>query len=120
MPRLEKDCTIDMIDYSIGWKIKTLRTERGMSRMQLAPIIGVTHQQLTKYENGTNRIRSGRLKILADHFGVGINSFYDNEDGVELNRGRMTLDLMRNFNKNEPEMQEAICLLAKIGAKKHV
>lgn len=118
MPRLEKDRNIDRIDYSIGWKIKTLRTERGMSRKQLAVVIGVTHQQLSKYEGGLNRTPAKRLKIMADYFGVGINFFYDEEESVELNRDRMTLDLMRDFNKiKDNSFQEVICILAKLGAR---
>ena len=41
------------IDKSIGQKIYSLRLAKGLSRQQLSKVIGVTHQQLQKYENGS-------------------------------------------------------------------
>lgn len=53
------------VDRLIGAKIHERRVARGMSRMDLAGRIGVTHQQLAKYENGKNRITVTRLLMIA-------------------------------------------------------
>jgi transcriptional regulator with XRE-family HTH domain len=51
-----KNSYLDKIDKFIGQKIYSLRLAKGLSREQLSKVIGVTHQQLQKYENGTNRV----------------------------------------------------------------
>ena len=63
-------------DVEIGRKIRALRLQRGMSQSQLAEAIGLTFQQVQKYEKGTNRVSAGRLQQIADVFGVLITFFY--------------------------------------------
>lgn len=50
----------------MGQRIKEARDKRGLSQAQLAARIGVTFQQLQKYENATNRVSASRLKRIAD------------------------------------------------------
>ncbi len=47
-----------------------------MSQKQLGDLLGVTFQQIQKYEKATNRIGAGRLQQIADIFGVDISFFY--------------------------------------------
>ena len=63
-----KVAEIDWIDKQIGAKIQELRLASGLSRQQLGDLIAVTHQQLQKYEKGTNRVSAGRLAVIARHF----------------------------------------------------
>lgn len=53
------------IDEFVGRQIRLRREELGMSQGALAEELGVTFQQLQKYENGTNRVSAGRLHDLA-------------------------------------------------------
>ena len=53
-------------DIEIGRKIRALRLERGLSQSGLAEGIGLTFQQVQKYEKGTNRVSAGRLQRIAD------------------------------------------------------
>jgi transcriptional regulator with XRE-family HTH domain len=53
-------------DVEIGRKIRALRLERGLSQTDLADGIGLTFQQVQKYEKGTNRVSAGRLVQIAD------------------------------------------------------
>ena len=64
------------IDQYIGRQIMYWRKERGMSRKNLAEILGITHQQLQKYEAGANRIASSRLKLLADILKCPVEVFF--------------------------------------------
>jgi len=63
-------------DVEIGRKIRALRLQRGLSQSDLARGIGLTFQQIQKYEKGTNRVSAGRLQQIADFLGVPITFFY--------------------------------------------
>ena len=60
----------DPIDVEVGGKIKAQRRLAGMSQNTLADRLGVTFQQIQKYEKGTNRVSSSRLAMIAETFGV--------------------------------------------------
>jgi len=63
-------------DVEIGRKIRALRLERGLSQSELADAIGLTFQQVQKYEKGTNRVSAGRLVQIADKLDVPVMFFY--------------------------------------------
>ncbi len=63
-------------DMEIGRKIRALRLERGLSQSGLAEGIGLTFQQVQKYEKGTNRVSAGRLQRIAELLHVPITYFY--------------------------------------------
>lgn len=67
----------DAVDMLVGCNIRTLRQDRGMSQTELARKIGVTFQQVQKYENGTNRVGSGRLFKIASILNVPITAFFE-------------------------------------------
>lgn len=52
-------------DPALGKRIRTIRLQRGLSQMQLADEVGVTYQQIQKYEKGTDRITVDRLRKIA-------------------------------------------------------
>jgi len=64
-------------DVAIGQKLRALRLDRGLSQGALAGEIGVTFQQLQKYEKGANRVSAGRLVRIAAALGVPVTAFYD-------------------------------------------
>jgi transcriptional regulator with XRE-family HTH domain len=63
-------------DVEIGRKIRALRLERGLSQSGLADGIGLTFQQVQKYEKGTNRVSAGRLQKIADMLNTPVMFFY--------------------------------------------
>ena len=67
---------VDPRDAEIGRRIRALRLERGWSQTLLAERIGVTFQQVQKYERGTTRIGASRLQHIAEVLGVSIASFF--------------------------------------------
>jgi len=62
----------DSTDVDVGRLVRALRMSRGLSQTQLADRLGVTFQQVQKYESGNNRISMGRLTRLAKVFGVSV------------------------------------------------
>lgn len=60
----------------LGRTLTLLRKERGLSQTALARAIGVTFQQLQKYESGKNRLSASRLYRLASVLGVDVAAFF--------------------------------------------
>ena len=54
-----------------------MRLERGLSQSGLAEGIGLTFQQVQKYEKGTNRVSAGRLQQIANILNIPVTFFYD-------------------------------------------
>src|SRR5271166_1386854 len=67
----------DTVDTLVAKNIRILRQDRGLSQTELGRKIDVTFQQVQKYENGTNRVGSGRLFKIASTFGVPITAFFE-------------------------------------------
>src|SRR3954468_24570511 len=63
-------------DIAIGQKLRALRLDRGLSQGDLAGEIGVTFQQLQRYEKGANRVSAGRLVRIAAALHVPVTAFY--------------------------------------------
>ena len=118
---------IEQIDRHIGTKIQELRLAHGMSRQNLGDRIEVTHQQLQKYEIGTNRVSAGRLALIAKYLDTSVASFYEGLDtslntvasDVDFNQNqRMCIEVSRNFMKiKNPDHKNAINSLVRILAK---
>ena len=113
MPR--KNEALNDVDILIGRKIHDLRIELGMSRQQLADKIGVTHQQLQKYEKASNRISGGRLAAIAKATNQKVGWFFeDDETEIETNLPtRLHMEIARKTQKisNREQLQAVNMLL---------
>jgi len=112
-----KNDYIDIVDKHVGNKIHSLRLARGLSRQQLSKIIEVTHQQVQKYEKGSNRLSIGRLILIAKALGEVTSYFYqeidkESDKALVTQHQRMCLEVSRNFMKiKDPEHQIAVNVL---------
>lgn len=70
------------IDVHVGSRVKLRRLMLGMSQEQLGAKLGLTFQQVQKYERGANRIGASRLWRLCQVLDVRPNFFYDDMDPV--------------------------------------
>ncbi|WP_244551850.1 helix-turn-helix domain-containing protein [Rhizobium tibeticum] len=73
--RLEKK-TPNQVDILVGQRIRIRRIWMEMAQQALGEAIGVTFQQVQKYEKGRNRIGAGRLQLIADTLGVPVSYFF--------------------------------------------
>lgn len=64
------------IDRQIGRRLRAARQLRNQSQEQLGTLVGVTHQQVQKYERGASRIPSGRLWNIARALDLPVSFFY--------------------------------------------
>ena len=67
----------DPIDRYVGARVRARRVGLRMSQTKLGKAIGVTFQQIQKYENGTNRIGASNLFKIAKTLGIEVAFFYD-------------------------------------------
>ena len=70
------------VDIYVGKMICRFRAQTGHSQVQLAERIGVTFQQLQKYEKGTNRVSASRLWELSKALDRPLTDFFPAQDGV--------------------------------------
>lgn len=111
------------IDQHVGERIRLRRTELGLTQEQLAEALGVSYQQIQKYETGANRISAGRMFEIARKLGVGINYFFEGliveAEGAAAplehgGRQRSAIELVRKFGQiRDPEVRSAIAGLVK-------
>ena len=71
------------IDIHVGSRVRLQRMLRGISQEKLGERLGLTFQQVQKYEKGVNRIGASRLFDLANVLGVPIQFFYDDAPSME-------------------------------------
>ena len=65
------------VDTHVGQRIRDKRNERGMSQTEVANALGVTFQQVQKYERGTNRVGASRLFDLSSILSVPVQYFFE-------------------------------------------
>ena len=79
------------IDVTVGRNARIWRMAKGLSQAQLANRLGVTFQQVQKYETGANRIGTGRLVKIAAILGVPISALFEGTNAAEPSRSLLAL-----------------------------
>ncbi|TPW28328.1 helix-turn-helix domain-containing protein [Pararhizobium mangrovi] len=69
------------IDIHVGSRIRLRRTMLGMSQEKLGDQLGITFQQIQKYEKGTNRVGASRLQNISGILDVPVAFFFENAPG---------------------------------------
>jgi len=128
MPKIAVKKQPSPIDVHVGSKIRARRLEIGMSQSNLAFRIGVTFQQVQKYEKGTNRVGSSRLHQIAKILNVDVQDFFPDAskaDSVNLSLADRLCSTRRGVRLAEAflaientSFQEAIVKLAETLAGK--
>ena len=105
------------IDHHIAARMRERRTVLGLTSQQVAEVLGITYQQLYKYEKGVNRISAGRLHALARALGVDIGYFYEGlgsgEPARPTARQQQMIELVRSFAVLPRRQQEALAELVR-------
>ena len=65
------------VDAYVGLRLKMCRLMKGFSQEQMAERLGITFQQIQKYEKGINRISAGRLYEIGRALDVNVSYFYE-------------------------------------------
>jgi transcriptional regulator with XRE-family HTH domain len=122
----------DPVDMLVGRNIKLHRLAKSMSQEELAHKLGLTFQQLQKYERGINRVGGGRLFRIASILGIDIGAFFEGAERPErtpvddfsplsLIADPQSFRLVQGFSRiTDPEMRRTlVSLVEKIAAEVH-
>ncbi len=113
--------TSDPHDVEVGRRIRARRLSKKMSQTELADQLGLTFQQVQKYEKGTNRVGAGRLKRIAEILDAPITYFYavadhpaqKSADILGFVDNARTLRMVRAYSHiRSPHLQQALLDLA--------
>src|ERR1700684_3887081 len=107
-------------DASIGLRIKLQRQHLGMSQSALADQLGITFQQVQKYESGANRVGGSRMAQIAEILGVDPGYFFGREVKGRLQEAnyltflaiRGATELLAAYAAMTSRQREAFLLLA--------
>ena len=120
------------VDIHVGSRIRMRRTLLGLSQEKLGDALGLTFQQVQKYERGANRVGSSRLYEISRILDVPISFFFDEMSGDVSNAGtvaavepvegsqrdplarRETLELVRAYYRiDDPRVRKSVFELMK-------
>ena len=71
------------VDLIVGQNLRRLRHDHNMTLSDLGAELGISHQQLQKYETGTNRMSAGMLFCVANVFSIPITDIFEGASGIE-------------------------------------
>jgi transcriptional regulator with XRE-family HTH domain len=77
------------IDIHVGSRVRLRRNMLGMSQEKLGESLGITFQQIQKYEKGTNRVGASRLQAISSVLNVPVSFFFEDAPGVPPIAGGM-------------------------------
>jgi transcriptional regulator with XRE-family HTH domain len=77
------------IDIHVGSRVRLRRNMLGMSQEKLGEALGITFQQIQKYEKGTNRVGASRLQAISTILNVPVSFFFEDAPGVAALTGGM-------------------------------
>ncbi len=112
-------------DEEIGKKIKKRRIELGISQGKLAELLGVTYQQVQRYENGTNRLNVEKIQLIADILSLPVSYFFESDETIMIVREEakpylpaQERKLMRYFKKIRTNSSKNLVIqVARLAAK---
>lgn len=127
------------IDTHVGQRIRVRRSLLGLSQEKLAEALGITFQQVQKYERGTNRVSASRLHELSKALSVPVSFFFDQssstpkataygfsdneqegfDSGEDIMQRKETLELIRiYYSVQSPEARKDIMTFIKSMAER--
>ena len=95
-------------DIRIGAAIRARREELGITQAQLAKGIGLTFQQIQKYEKGVNRVAASTLVRVADVLECHVSDLYGSPDDGAEPRSTSEKQIVRLWKQLRPREREAV------------
>ena len=107
------------IDIHVGQRVRFKRKMMGLTQSDLAEKVGLTFQQIQKYEKGENRISASKLFQISQILGTSVSFFFeDYSESNSFNNEEVTLDdkksveLVQSFKSiKNPKLQKRIMML---------
>lgn len=104
--KLHSSSNPDPVDIHVGGRVRLRRTLLSMSQEKLASALGITFQQVQKYENGTNRVGASRLFHIAKVLKVPVSFFFEgynnmSDDSAQVAETQEGIEASDMLNKKE-------------------
>jgi transcriptional regulator with XRE-family HTH domain len=100
------------VDIHVGGRMRLRRTLLGYSQEKLGNAVGLTFQQIQKYERGANRIGAGRLYEFSQILDVPVSFFYDDMPGGTSSHGPgLSEDDREPFDQENLTQRETLKLI---------
>lgn len=119
----KKDHEIELRHAGIAQRIKKMRMIAGFTQAEVAEKLGISFQQLQKYESGKNRISAVRVELLAQILGLPVSAFFEDSSGRSFERvirhvDKDILQLIRNYgNISSKKLRRLLLMSAQLYAK---
>lgn len=115
---LQTNSPLLAVDLHVAQRVRLRRREMGMAPQRLADLIGMTYEQVHKYETGISRIAAARLHALAVALGTDVAFFFKHLESAPLGPGdqdlRRLVELMHDVQRiTRPEHRQAVCAMAR-------
>ncbi len=101
------------VDIHVGKKLRSRRSLLGLSQDALAQKMGITFQQIQKYERGVNRIGSSRLYEFSNHLNTNVDYFFEDYDNASsgLAENKNSFDSAEIENSAKGNSKETLALI---------
>ncbi|GAA0627142.1 helix-turn-helix transcriptional regulator [Brevundimonas kwangchunensis] len=116
---------IDPVDRHVGARIRAERTQAGLTQSQLGAAVGVTFQQIQKYERGANRVSASMLVRTAKALGVSVNCLFPDPEGQTDEEAAAGIGAFKDgrvlaecFASMAPEQRQLLVAIARDFAKR--
>ena len=115
---MKTDFDFATVDRAVGAEVARIRRRRGLSQTALARQVGVTFQQIQKYESGSNRLAASRLLAITTALGVNIAAVFPmEEDRTHLSVFRASAyaaELLDVAEKLDPDQRQQLLVTARL------
>lgn len=120
--RSVSDSGADPVDVHVGRRLKEMRLLKGLSQSALGERVGVTFQQIQKYERGANRLSSSMLWHAAEALDVPVSYFFDQfrpdqPIAEQVQPSADEIALVRHFRRLPQRLQRKLSELAEVLAE---
>ena len=110
MDQSEPEYTASEMDRLVGDRIRRRRILMGLTQDQVGEALGISYQQIQKYETGANRVSAGRLYLIAQKLEVSPGWFFElaqreshSEFDLEIGSSRLVMEFFRSFSRIKDE-----------------
>jgi transcriptional regulator with XRE-family HTH domain len=102
----KKNSSAGNVDAYVGYRIKLKRAELSLTQEDLANAIGVSFQQIQKYESGANRIAPARMLEISRKLKVPVSYFFSGIDCLQQNVGFLQEPTTATKSKDDKKSKE--------------
>lgn len=93
---------------TIGGKIRAFRLEAGFTQERLAEQLGITFQQVQKYERGITKVNLSKLQQLSAILNVPVTAFFENDSHKAYNLSDQELLLLKHFRRLKQHYRDSL------------